>query len=588
MFAPLGRQVRATTFVVSAACLCVAVSSSSARAQSSELTVRRDTTGAIVQFNRVHKGPVAISLNGRRIARRNRTPLRVHIPARHLNRTVRPRLVVRDLRTGRPLAIRYLQRRAAPSALRRSLSRQPAPSLTLTTRPTSPTTSTTARIAWTTGATRTTCSLDGAAAAACVSPVNLTGLTAADHVFTIVASTKTAKTTATVRWTVSLATSPTTPTPTPGPVPAPPAVAAPIPPSTYALPVQAVRVSNAAELATALAGPALDIVLADGSYAQAAPFVNSDGHRLYAEHLGGAVLRTGIVVGGNFGRSGAVLRGLAFDVSDPAKAFGGGIVHVWGNAGASAQVLDCTFRGNWSVPFGLLAFNTSGLRVERSQFFSFSDVAVRLSDNVSVAYGSSTPVMETVQDILIDGVSRPTPGSSNGTAEAGLWIGHPVRKGVLRVKVRNVAWSGIQTVNNAWDTNYADLDVDMSGPRQAAGVGVYMEHYTRNVVFDRMSVTGARVGFAGEWADPSWGGVAGAHHVTIRNGVVDSAGSTLAGRQAGVYLDEGTESVTVTGMLFRNQNWAGIGAYRTIGTNVFSGNSFSLGPGATPISTEHL
>jgi hypothetical protein len=261
---------------------------------------------------------------------------------------------------------------------------------------------------------------------------------------------------------------------------------------------------------------------------------------------------------------------------------------VWGNSGTGAQVLDCTFQGSWAVPFGLLAFNASGLRVERSQFFSFSDVAVRLSDNVSVAYGASTPVIETVQDVLIDGVSRPTPGSSNGTAEAGLWIGHPVRNGVHRIKVRNVSWSGIQTVNNAWDTSFDDLDVDMSGSRQAAGVGVYMEHYTRNVTFDRLSMTGVKVGFNGEWADPAWGGVAGAHNVTIRNGVIDSAGSTLAGRQAGVYLDDGTESTTVTGVTFKNQNWAGIGAYRVVGSNSFTANAFSMAPGATQVTTDHI
>ena len=597
MFLSLGRRVRFTPLVFSAVCLCFAVASSSARAQTNELTIRRDSTGAIVHFNKAHKGPVAVSIDGRRIARRSHTPLHIRVAARQLNRTIRPRLVIRDLRTGRPLAIRYLQRKATPTSVQvRSLSRQLAPSLTVTTQPASPTTSTTANIAWTTsGASRITCSLDGASPASCVSPVNLSGLGAVGHTFSIVASSKSAKTTTSVRWTVSATTEPAptptpTPTPTPSPAPTPTlsAVAGPTPPSAYALPTGAVWVHSAAELTTALAGPALDIVLTDGSYDQTAPFINSDGHRLYAEHLGGAVLRAGIVLGGNFGRNGAVLRGLAFDVSAASRAFGGGIVHVWGNSGTNAQILDCTFRGSWSIPVGLLAYNASGLRVQRSQFFSFSDVAVRLSDNQAVSYGSATPIIDSVQDILIDGVSRATPGSSNGTAEAGLWIGHPVRNGVHRVKVRNVAWSGIQTVNNAWDTTFDDLDVDMSGSHQAAGVGVYMEHYTRNVVFDRLNIAGVRVGFAGEWADPSWGGVAGAHNVTIRNGVIDSAGSTLSGRQAGVYLDEGTESTTVTGVMFKNQNWAGIGAYRVVGSNSFTPNTFAMPPGSVQISTEHI
>ena len=584
MFASPGRPVRYTSLAFAAVCLCFAVASGTAHAQSNQVTISRDNAGAVIQFNRAHKGPVAVSLDGRRIARGSHTPLRVRLSVGELNRTSRPRLVLRDLRTGRPLVIRYLQRQASSApALRHSPARQLARILTVTTRPTSPTTSTTAKIAWRTGAaTRTTCSLDGAPATSCVSPANLTGLTVGSHTFTIAASTRSAKTESTVRWTVNG----TAPAPTPVPTPA--AVAAPISPSAYPLPTGAVWVRNAAELATALAGPTLDIVLADGTYDQAAPFINSDGHRLYAEHLGQAVLRTGIVLGGNFGRSGAVVRGLSFDVSAPSKAFGGGIVHVWGNSGTGAQVLDCTFRGGGAVSFGLLALNPSGLRVERSQFFAFTDVAVRLSDNVSVAYGSSTPVIESVQDILVDGVSRPVPGSSNGTAEAGLWVGHPVRNGVHRVQVRNVSWSGIQTVNNAWDTSFDDLDVDMGGSRQAAGVGVYMEHYTRNVTFDRVNITGVKIGFAGEWADPSWGGLAGAHNVKIRTGVIDSAGSTLPGRQAGVYLDEGTESITVTGLTFKNQNWAGIGAYRNIGSNSFTQNTFAMDPGAVQISTEHI
>ncbi len=109
--------------------------------------------------------------------------------------------------------------------------------------------------------------------------------------------------------------------------------------------------------------------------------------------------------------------------------------------------------------------------------------------------------------------------------------------GVHRIKVRNVSWSGIEPVNNAWNTTYTDLDIDMSGARQSHGVGVYMEHYSRNLVFERFTLTGVKVGFNGEWADPSWGGSAAMHNVTIRNGTIDSSGSTLAGNQAGIYLE---------------------------------------------------
>ena len=159
-----------------------------------------------------------------------------------------------------------------------------------------------------------------------------------------------------------------------------------------------------------------------------------------------------------------------FDVAQPSRVLGGGIVHVWGPGGANAQILDCVFRGNWAIPYGLLAPNPAGLVVRRSQFYSFTDVAVRLSDNVGVAYGGSTPVIDSVEDVTIDGVSRATPGASRGTAEAGLWIGHPVRNGVQRVRVRNVAGAGIETVNNSWNTRFSDLDIDMGGARQAPGL----------------------------------------------------------------------------------------------------------------------
>jgi len=151
-----------------------------------------------------------------------------------------------------------------------------------------------------------------------------------------------------------------------------------------------------------------------------------------------------------------------------------------------------------------------------------------------------------------------------------------------------VSWSGIETVNNAWNTSYSDLDIDMSGPHQSHGVGVYMEHFNRNVVFENFAFTGVKVGFNGEWADPSWGSSAAAHNVTIRNGTIDSSGSTLAGNQAGIYLDEGSESTTITGVTFKNQNWAGIGAYKPTGTNTFTTNTYQLTAGAVEVSSSHM
>lgn len=387
----------------------------------------------------------------------------------------------------------------------------------------------------------------------------------------------------TVASTTSTATTTTT-----TPAPSPSGVAAPQAPSPYAPPAGALYVRSSAELTGALAQSNRDIVLADGTYAKSGPFVNAGGNRLYAEHVGGALLTSGLVVGGNSAVAGSIVRGIIFDVSSAAATLQGSIVHVWGPGGVNAQILDCVFRGNRAVPYGIGAPNPQGLVAKRLRLLGFTDVAFRASNNQVVGYGAATPRINEISDIDVDGVSRSVPGSSNGTAEAGLWIGHPVTNGVRRVRVRNVSWSGIETVNNSWGTTFSDLDIDMSGPSQFAGVGVYMEHYNYYNVFTNFRIVGAKIGFTAEWADPSWGGKPGANYVTIRGGVVDALGSTLVGRQAGVYLDEGSNSTTVQDVVFRNQNWAGIGAYRNLGTNWFGENQYSLKPGAVQISTDHI
>jgi hypothetical protein len=76
--------------------------------------------------------------------------------------------------------------------------------------------------------------------------------------------------------------------------------------------------------------------------------------------------------------------------------------------------------------------------------------------------------------------------------------------------------------------------------------------------------------------------------VTIQNGVIDSTGSTLPGNQAGIFLDEGTESTTVSSVTFRNQNWAGLAAYKTTGTNAFSSLTGQLRASATLFSSAHI
>ena len=458
---------------------------------------------------------------------------------------------------------------------------QQVPTVTLASPPSGSTTSTSVALAWTsTNAGTISCWLDSAAPVACAGPIAYSDLAAGTHTFTVKASNASGSASGVATWEVT--SPPTTTTPTSS------TVQAPIPPSSYSIPAGAVTVTSSSGLISALnSSTARDIVLADGVYDNSVAFENSNGHRLYAQHLGGAVIKAGLVMGSNYGAPGGSVQGVVFDVSDPAKVLGGGIVHIWGAGGAQIKVLDCVFRGNKAIGYGILGYNPDGLVAQRLEFYNFTGVALWASDNHSVAYGTTNPVIDTISDIYVNCVSKSVPGASGGTGEAGLWIGHPVTNGVRRIETRNTGWSGIETVNNAWDTTFSDLDIDMSGVNESAGVGIYLEHFNFHNTFQRFSIRGANTGINAEWADPGWGGVAASHFSTIRDGTIDAAGANKA-QTIGVYLDEGTDSTTVSGVTFLNQSWAAIGAYKNVGTNSFSGNDSSgIKAGAATISIAH-
>jgi hypothetical protein len=560
-----------------------------------------------------------------------------HAGAAHLTKAqLHTRAVQRAEQKAR--ALHHAQRLHQLSIRKTALTGPPVPvTLTFTATPPASTEATSATIKWSSpGAVWTHCDLDHGASFICTGDsATVSGLAPGSHTFAVAASTGGPSKTANVSWTVvakPAATPPDTRTPpktggsTPasgspttsgsggsgGPagstgaggttssggttspggvstptVPGNAGVTAPTPPTSYSIPGGATVVSTSAQLSAALGGStAQNIVLADGTYDSPSPFQDGNGSHLYAQHLGGAVLTTGLVVGGNFGSGGAVVQGLAFDVSSAGKAFQGGEINVWGPAGENLSVLDTTFDGNRVIPIGLDAVNPDGLVAQRLTFTNFTDEGIRASDNKTVAYGAATPKINTITDIFVNGVSRSTPGASNGTAEAGIWVGQPVVNGVHRIKIRNVSWSGIETVSNAWNTTYSDLDIDMSGPNADVGVAVYIEHFAYNLVFTNFAFTGSDVGFKAEWADPAWGGVAASHHTTIENGSIDATGWNKGGHTSGIFLDQGTDSTTISNVTFKGQNFAAIDAYDVVGTNNFTGESY-VGV-ASQVSSAHM
>ena len=371
----------------------------------------------------------------------------------------------------------------------------------------------------------------------------------------------------------------------PEPEPTPPGVAPPKPPAAYSVPAGATAVSTTAQLISAMSGAAKDIVLEDGTYDNGSPVNNTGGYRIYARNLLGATIKFGF----NLGGSGPVFRGLKFDTVAGGKLPGDNS-QIFGGA-TNLQVLDCVFAGNWSTKYGVRSTNPQGLVCERLRFTHFRDVALRASNNVHAAYpGGSTPHITRITDIFAEGISYDPPGSSNGVAEAAVWIGHPVDNPVERLDLRDVGRKAMETVSSSRDTIFRDFYLDMTGPHaQAGGIGVgcYLEHNNYYNTYEKFLIVGVNRGFNGEWNE-NVAGNAGAQHCTIRNGTVDANGWTRGGNTAGVYLDTGCDSNTVTGCTFKNQNWAGVGAHNNIGVNVFEPNTYQMKPGAVPLRTTHF
>ncbi len=343
-------------------------------------------------------------------------------------------------------------------------------------------------------------------------------------------------------------------------------------PVAYRVPRHAVRVASARRLHAVLARHARrTIVLAPGVYDSRRPFLNPHGHRLYAARRGTAVLRAGLSLGGNAGRGGAVVRGVVVDVADPSRTVDGAAIAVWGT-GRRARILDTALRGHGAVPAGIAARRPDGLVIRRVKVRGFTDYGVLVDANELDA----APDRERfrVQDVDVADVGRPVPGSSNGRAEACVWIGNAGT--VRRVRVRRCAWSGLWTGTATIGARFEAIDVDRTR------TGVYVEHFTRDSTFRRLRVgPSVRVGLLAEWADPAWD----RRPASVGN-VIER--SRFASELVGVYLDEGTTRTVVRDSSFANQSWGAIGDYRGNG-NAAQGNDYrGIDPGAQAVRHDHL
>jgi hypothetical protein len=349
-------------------------------------------------------------------------------------------------------------------------------------------------------------------------------------------------------------------------------VTAPAPPGGYRLPRHAVRVGTSRQLRAALARHRrTNIVLARGRYRGRRPFLNPHGHRLYAARPGKAVLEAGLSLGGNAGRGGAVVRGLTIDAADVPATVDGAAIAVWGVA-RDVTILDTRLRGNGVLRAGISARRPDGLRIGRVHVRGFTDYGLLVDANDPARGTLAEPFA--IHDADVARIGRPDPGSSNGRAEACVWIGNT--GSVRRVRARDCAWSGLWT-GTATSRAWID-EVDVDGTR----TGVYIEHFTRDSTFRRVRVgPDVRIGLTAEWADPAWGGRPASDGNLIEL-------SRFESRLAGVYLDEGTTRTTIRSSSFAGQSWAAIGDFRGNGNAYHSNDYGAIDAGAQPVRQDHL
>jgi hypothetical protein len=344
----------------------------------------------------------------------------------------------------------------------------------------------------------------------------------------------------------------------------------PRPPAGYTVPAPARRVSSSAQLTAALSdGRAETVVLAPGIYDNPRPFVDGEGDRIYSARLGRAVLRAGIVLGANGGPSGALIRGLTISVRDPRKTLQGAEVLVWGSA-TGASVLDTRLEGHGVVDAGLVVRQPQRFVARRLVARRFLSYGVVVDPN-QFAFRTRSPY--SLRDLTIARVSRKVPGSSDGTAEACLWLGSPGT--VRRVSVRGCAITGIWTGTAMNRSRIEDATV------QRARVGIYIEHFTTSTTFDRLSVgPGVMRGVNAEWNNPAAGG----KPASVDNVVEDAYFRTA---HVGVYLDRGTTRTTVRHCVFVGQDWAAIGDYQGVGNRYYDNDFEGIATGAVPVSLDH-
>lgn len=335
----------------------------------------------------------------------------------------------------------------------------------------------------------------------------------------------------------------------------------------YTLPggPQTTTVWDTASLEAAAADPNVeDIILRDGIYAPddlVGDYLTVTGKRLWAQHQGKAVLKFGIQAGGNNKPakdwSNPEFHGLVFDIEDPTHTplnkkasepeATRSAIYTWGDA-TELVVEDCLFFGNGVIPRAISNHQPDAFEARRLVIRDFRRVGIIADQPTDMP--PPVPNGMIIEDVDISGINDP--GGSPGPADhpRGMQLGEQAI--VSRVKIRDVRWTGIVTVENTDGSWFEHLDIDEIGvgARVGGAVGVYFERMTRNSMVAQSCIgPQTKFGVRTEW-DGDYPGPRGINN-TVARSLIESA-------IIGVHHNQGTVASDVYGVTFRNYSWAAI------------------------------
>jgi hypothetical protein len=303
---------------------------------------------------------------------------------------------------------------------------------------------------------------------------------------------------------------------------------APVAPTQYALPSGALAVSTYSQLSSAVAGTtARDIILEDGTYSGGVLSMYT-GHRLWARHVGKAVLTGGVeVLAKNVG-----IHGLKFTITSNgglAANNKSAVIHSsYGNFGRNGDgvwVADVTIDGGNVALYGIWTQAPNGVKIERVVLTKF-----RYEGIIIKSYGTTAiypnPAVQ-VRDVDVSYV-KDTAGLNNGTAEFGILLGNSSPGTIVeRVNCHHIDWScilpGGVDVGNA---TFSDIRMDYTNDH-----AFYIEHYTHDITLKRFYIgPHAWAGIAIESASEGWGWKPSGKNYKFFDGTIDT---TRAGVDVG-------------------------------------------------------